>query len=283
MKTLLLSIAFLVLGLSSKAQTITTFPYFTGFEGVEGTLNENYPEGWTSEDFNQETTYNSTWEILKNAPLSENARTDSTAINLFGNMSEVNDDWIYTAGVQMVAGATYDLSFWYKCKRYGTSVEKLKIHIGTEATSSAMSLDPIWDNDNISNEEYIEATTSFIPETDGIYYFAFHSYSDPMQFLTLIDDVTINESNNTTNINNIEKYLSISPNPCSTEFMVSGLDFDGLKTIKLFNTSGQLILDKTFNNNNYLIQTEGIPAGVYHVIIDVSSKAIIKRKIVIVD
>ncbi len=180
-----------LISIFSWSQTITSFPYFTGFEGTIGTLTQNYPAGWSSEEFNTGS-FASTWEIIKNSVNETNARTDSSAIHLLSDMSSSNDDWLYTPPIQMTAGNVYTLSFWYNTKQFN-SVEKLKVHVGSDTTATAMSIIPLWDNDNITTTTYQEAVVSYTPSANGDFHFGFHAYSDAMQFVLLIDDVTITE------------------------------------------------------------------------------------------
>lgn len=174
------------------AQDITTFPYFTGFEGVEGTLNENFPDGWTSEDLNTVDFGNQGWQIIKNSALAENAHTDSTAVHMFSHSTQDNDDWLFTPSIEMVQGATYTLSFWYKVNLFPGTSENLEVYAGTGSTAATMSSSsPIWSETGISSETYQEASMSFTAPADGIYYFAFHYFSPSFQFMLLVDDVTI--------------------------------------------------------------------------------------------
>ena len=176
------------------AQDITTFPYFTGFEGQEGTLNENFPTGWISEDLNTIQFGNQGWQIIKNTNISVNARTDTTAIHMFSHASQANDDWLYTPSIQMTAGKSYTLSFWYRAQTFGNTSEQLKIHIAnTNSAAEMLTSDPLWDKSNISNTDYQEARITYSPGNSGIHYFGFHYYSPDFQFILLIDDVTIEE------------------------------------------------------------------------------------------
>ncbi len=98
MRILLLTAAFFVITICV-AQV--TPPYSTSFEGAEGTLNDNFPDGWTWEDLNTEPFSNQSWQIIKNTASVTNARTDSTAAHMFSHSSETNNDWLYTPGVQL--------------------------------------------------------------------------------------------------------------------------------------------------------------------------------------
>ena len=76
MNKTIITIGIALLSLTSFAQTINNFPYQMGFEGIEGNLHMNYPEGWTSEDLNATGSGNQSWQIIKNSDSYSNARTD---------------------------------------------------------------------------------------------------------------------------------------------------------------------------------------------------------------
>jgi len=176
------------------AQDITTFPYFTGFEGQQGTLNQNFPPGWTSEDLNTISFGNQGWQIIKNSSLAMNAHTDSTAVHMFSHSNQVNDDWLYTPAIQMTEGKRYTLTFWYRAEVFGSTAERLKIHIASEnSVAEMLSSDPLWDNANIKNTTYQQATITYTPGNTGIQYFGFHYYSLDFQFILLLDDIMITE------------------------------------------------------------------------------------------
>ncbi|WP_177428258.1 choice-of-anchor J domain-containing protein, partial [Candidatus Venteria ishoeyi] len=217
MKQILLFILVLSINFSN-AQDISTFPYFTGFEGVEGTLNENSPTAWTAEDLNTVTFGNQGWQIIKNSPLSQNSHTDSTAVHMFSHMTQANDDWLFTPSIQMTAGNTYTLKFWYKSVLLGSTSEKLKIHAGTTNNGTDMLVTTaLWENTAISNDTYIETTIEFTPTSSNIFYFGFHYFSAPFQSMLVVDDVTIDEFQN----------IGINSSPITSDYHISNITSEG--------------------------------------------------------
>ena len=267
MKKIIPLFALLLIFISGKSQTITSFPYFTGFEGVQGTLNANYPAGWTSEDLNTNSFGNASWEIIKNSTTSVNARTDSTAINILSNSQQPNNDWLYTPGIQMEEGATYTLKFWYSVKQFLTSSEKLKIHIGVDTIYTEMDTVALWENDSIINTNYQEAIVEYVAETSGVYYFGFHGYSDDFQFVLLVDDVTIEEEKPV--IDGIEEDFNHSvkayPNPCDQYLNIDIKDLEGNKNIQVYNNLGELLLNENTLSKEYIINTQNFENGMYNV------------------
>ncbi len=251
---------------NANAQIIDSFPYFTGFEGTTGTLHENYPEGWTSEDLNTNS-FNSSWEIIKNSNTSQNARTDSSAINVFSNMAEDNDDWLFTPGIQMVEGATYTLTFWYNTIDFSSS-EKLKVHVGGEAVSATMGASSaLWSNEQLDNTTYQEAVVVYEADSNGIFYFGFHAYSSALSYVLLIDDITIEETGNTIGIENEADGLEVEvyPNPSVKKLNVRTNNLKvRKKMVKLFDVRGELVYQGSFKGVSHEIFVNQIPHGTYY-------------------
>ena len=281
MNKIITVISIVFISVSCFAQTISSFPYQTGFEGIEGNLHANYPEGWTSEDLNTNTSGNQNWQIIKNSDSYTNARTDSTAIHMLSNMTQVNNDWLYTPGIEMSAGATYTLSFWYNTIDFGGTSEKLKIHIGNDAVSTAMSVDALWDN-NFSNLEYQEATLEFTPTVDGIYYFGFHYYSDDFQYILLIDDITISESSTSKPSATIASSATFFPNPCNANLSIS-IPKDELANsqVIVYNSIGKMVISKSVTEESFSINTANLKHGIYTIQVLNNDKQIISEKIIV--
>ncbi len=277
---ILLTIAMFVASISF-AQTITTFPYFTGFENAVGTLNTDFPSGWTYEDLNVASYGNQPWEIMKNSLTYTSSHTDSTSIHTFSHPSEANNDWIYTPAIQMEAGVTYTMTFWYMTRMYGTSTfEKLKVHIGKTAAASAMTDAALWSNDNIVNDVYAQATVTYTATESDMFYFAFNSYSDPFMYLLMVDDITI--SNDVTGISNSTDNFdaNVGPNPCNNFVEISGLNNATNYNVEVYNTLGQLINTENFNGESYKLNTTNLAEGNYFLrILSKEKNSIISKQI----
>ena len=260
----ILSLAMLVVVNFCIAQDITTFPYFAGFEGVEGTLNELFPAGWVAEDLNQNPTGNQGWRIIKETPLGDNAHTDSTAVHMFSHANEANNDWLFTPSVQMEAGHTYTLSFWYKAVVMATS-EKLKVHVGTANNGTDMATTTaIWENTNITNDSWVEATTEFTPNNSDIYYFGFHYYSEAWQFMLIVDDITIDREENVgiTKVNHMDYSFTQTEN--GLRFSL-GEPLNSKASGAIFTLDGKTIEQLSFpaTSSNLEVNTQQLKNGCY--------------------
>ncbi|MDA3865344.1 MAG: choice-of-anchor J domain-containing protein [Salinivirgaceae bacterium] len=178
--------------------TITEYPFDENFNAYLEHENEGgifrYPMGWSLEN---NLTQNYCWDKLsnnQNSPM--NAHSDSIAMHIIGfSFSEPLDDWLFTPPMYMEEGESYELSFWYKTSQFpgDETFEKLEVLMGTDNSSEAMTSEPLFFDDDITVREYTQYTTVFQAEATGNYYLGFHSFSDPYQWITHIDDVSVNK------------------------------------------------------------------------------------------
>ncbi len=154
--------------------TITSLPYFEGFEGTSFP-----PTGWAREDKNGGTT----WTRATAQPKSGVGHARYTySGTLPGN------DWVITPGLQMTAGQAVQISYWYKAQ--AGYPEKLKVAAGRAQTADSLT-EVLADHPNITNAVYENNAVFFVAPANGTYYFGFQSYSVPDQWLLDLDDITI--------------------------------------------------------------------------------------------
>jgi hypothetical protein len=178
--------------------TITAYPFEENFNAYVEHEHEGgsfrYPMGWSLEN---NLTQNYCWDKLANNQNNQtNAHSDSIAMHIIGfSFTEPLDDWLFTPPMYMEEGESYELSFWYKTSQFPgeETFEKLEVLMGTDNSSEAMISEPLFFDDNITVREYTQYTTVFQAEATGNYYLGFHSFSDPYQWITHIDDVSVDK------------------------------------------------------------------------------------------
>lgn len=223
-----------------------------GFEQAEVGFT---PLGWELENLNNDSVF---WSTIANSLNSTNSHTGTKAMHMGFSFLTPHNDWLYTPPLQLQANITYKLEFWYKAIPFpgDPCVEKLEVKWGTMPSSIAMNTS-LFFNDNLTNETYIRYEANLTPTLDGSYFVGFHAFSDPIQFILLIDDIKISVTNtsNEENITNpdIDNLVSCYPNPFNPQTNISyQLKNDKQVRIEIYNAKGQRV--KTLLNG---ISTKG--------------------------
>lgn len=159
----------------------STIPYFENFDGVSAPA---IPPCMTVENTNGDAY---TWATNTSYALSA---PNCAAVRW--NAADAMDDWLFTEGLQLTAGITYEVGFAYGAASSATYDERLAVYWGDSPSSAAMVNGPIFDQNFLG--AYYFGSGTFTPATSGTYYVGFHGYSDADQFYLLLDDVYINES-----------------------------------------------------------------------------------------
>ncbi len=165
----------------STACDATTVPYIENFDNVTA---PGFPLCLTIEDANSD---DITWETNSSTFMSS-----PNAAQITYNDSETMDDWFFTQGLQLTGGTTYDVTFVYAAES-SSYPERLAVDWGNTAAAASMSGSPIFDNNNIDNEDFLAGTGSFTPTVTGTYYVGFHGYSSADQYNLYVDDVKVME------------------------------------------------------------------------------------------
>lgn len=174
--------------------TIASFPHcenFTNYIADEATF--RYPFGWTIENNGDQWM---SWDRLNNNSMNpNNAHSAPTAMHTAFTFLNPIDDWLFTPPLQLDSAQWYKLSFWYKAPPYtgggDTTFEKAEVKLGNQPNSAAMNLTTLFYNDHIIQPDYIQYEKGFKAPANGNFYIGFHSFSDPMQWIFIIDDVCI--------------------------------------------------------------------------------------------
>lgn len=98
--------------------------------------------------------------------------------------------WFFTDGINLEAGVNYEISYKYGNGDASGAVEKMRVKMGTSASSEAMNTE-LADHPNITEVASETNYLVFTVENDGIYYFGFNAYSDSNQYFLFLDDISI--------------------------------------------------------------------------------------------
>lgn len=257
--------------------------YSQGFEvGEVGGL----PVGWEFENINEDTCW---WEIIANSQWSDNSHTGLQAVHMRFGFTDAHNDWLYSPAMNLIAGNTYTISFWYKNSPFDSSIEKMNFFIGDLPTETSMTTE-LWDNNNIINLNYELATVEYTPEESGLKFLGWHAYSDALQMVILLDDITVSEEEAVANENDIATLTDLSlsnyPNPFNPETTISfSIPLNEVGSLKIYNLKGQLV--REFNNltsNDRQVVWKGtnsknqaIPSGIYLTKLVVGSNQLVRK------
>lgn len=117
------------------------------------------------------------------------SRSTPNGIYMRYNSTLAMDDWFFTPGLNLVAGKSYDVKFWYLGS--GSYPEKMEVLWGTAQIADGMTEGLIFNNDNIVNTSFVEGSGTIEVATTGVYYIGWHGYSDMDQYYLVVDDITV--------------------------------------------------------------------------------------------
>ena len=162
----------------------TTIPYTMPITGV---VCPALPLCTTVKDENMD---GNTWRTYNSAGP---GWTDQVIVYVYNpNETTPADDWLFTAGLNLTAGATYRLRFKYNNDSSAVYPEKLKVAYGNSNTVAAMT-NILADYPAIFSPAPKIAILDFTPSVSGIYYIGFQAYSDADRDVLILDDITVGQ------------------------------------------------------------------------------------------
>ncbi|MBT3208414.1 MAG: T9SS type A sorting domain-containing protein [Bacteroidetes bacterium] len=177
----------IILFLAFFTNSAYSFRYSEIFQ--DSLLSENF-ENWsvTSADWQifDSNGDNLTWSIYGNAGVD-----GSFAAGYLFSFTEIADDWIISKGISLEAGKNYWLNFKYRIEDE-LYPEKLAVYFGLFQNPMSMTTE-IVDLGEIKNEQFLTLSRGFTVPADSVYYFGWYAYSDPYQWVVLIDNIYIKE------------------------------------------------------------------------------------------
>ncbi|HSN77793.1 MAG TPA: choice-of-anchor J domain-containing protein, partial [Anaerolineae bacterium] len=100
------------------------------------------------------------------------------------------DDWFFSPPLQLSAGTTYGVEFYYRALRSYRS-EQMEVFWGTAPSPAGMTGGQIWSSPGFTNTDYAGAlTTAVTPATAGVYYIGWHATSPNGEGIH-VDDVGV--------------------------------------------------------------------------------------------
>jgi hypothetical protein len=106
------------------------------------------------------------------------------------NTPTASNDWFFTPGLLFQGGTNYRLFFRVNTGAAGTFSERLRIRVGTGASTVAMN-STILELPDIVNTVYQNVIVDFNIATTGVYHLGFQAYSAANQSYIVIDDLEV--------------------------------------------------------------------------------------------
>ncbi|MDE6415811.1 MAG: choice-of-anchor J domain-containing protein [Duncaniella sp.] len=101
------------------------------------------------------------------------------------------DDWLISPGFTLTGGKLYDVAAALACGN-PQYVERIEIKVGKAVSPEAMLEELLAPTEiTLKVDAPYEWSSSFVPETDGVYYIGFHAISDKNTFLLYVDNFSI--------------------------------------------------------------------------------------------
>ena len=117
-------------------------------------------------------------------------------IELIFDDDQAQDDWFITPPLQLTAGKLYRVQFYYSADwiKDANSPASMEVRWAAQPTVAAMSGgQQIWDSPAFNWFQYRLGAGTVFPDQDGLYYIAWHGYSQKNQAGIIVDDITITE------------------------------------------------------------------------------------------
>jgi hypothetical protein len=161
-------------------------PWTESFEGVTvATIGGPLPNCWAR---------NVTDFATGNNAQSNNrsARTGTKYLYTAWGTLAVTGDWVFTPGLNLTAGQSYDFSFWYKNDGL-TGWDTLRVGVGNAQAAASMTLigSRVY---AFNNTNYTEYRVSYVPATTGVFFFGVNVWAGFNPNNITFDDFNVDAS-----------------------------------------------------------------------------------------
>lgn len=216
-------------------------PYQQGFEGIDiGSI----PMGWELDNLDND---HAIWTTIGNSTSSQNSHSGERAMHISFSFMTPHNDWLYSVPLYLNAGTQYNVSFWYKSIDFpgDPCIEKLEVKWGSLPSPESMQHTLFYNDNIVSPISYTPFLGSITPPVDGVYFLGFHCFSDPMQFVLLIDDVSVSAGTSASDDYQtpiVTKLQGAYPNPFSGKTTLKyTLDKAQPVVMNVYNVKGQKV------------------------------------------
>lgn len=141
-----------------------------------------------------------------------------------------SDDWIFTEGLDLTAGVTYEFSFWYVTDG-NSGWTTLEASFGSAQNSGAMTTAITGASvSSPTNTTYTQMTGTFTPSSDGTYYCGIHCVSNSTPWYLSIDDINVSVPTNMSYVSSTTTQAStasVSPGSINQQIICIQIETSG--------------------------------------------------------
>jgi len=242
-------------------------PWSEGFEGAAQTSGYDKPLGWSNINGNDQFMG---WDLIQNSAMSpDNAHTGTNAMHTGFTFLNPLNDWLITPPVMLTGGVDYSFSFWLKAPYYiesgDTTFEKFEVLWGNDKDTASLN-QVLFMDDFLRQPDYTRISQTITPTVSGKYWFAFHSKSDPLQWLVMIDDVAMDFAN--TIPAGEELSIRMYPVPAQNHLFMHSENMAAGDLICVYDSKGVLVLSQIARGHEERIDVSSLNAGVYCIVVN---------------
>ncbi|MEO5570950.1 MAG: choice-of-anchor J domain-containing protein [Bacteroidia bacterium] len=234
---------------------------------------------WSVEDINADGV---TWDIVTLATTYFHSGTQCVRkAGSGGGALPEDDDWLFTPCLDLVAGTTYSVDYWWKNFDFSPPC-LFEVSVGTGANGASMT-QSIIQHPVPPDTSYQHGTPTFTVPSSGVYYIGFHAYMIPGtggSSSLRLDDINISIVTGISEVDHVND-LQISPNPTNGILNITGKMIDKNSELVITNTIGQTVYIAKYNDPfKTQVDLSGFASGIYTVQL-ITSKVTITKKIVV--
>jgi hypothetical protein len=223
-------------------------PFVEDFESFTTIGNNLLPDCW---DFNSITTATPAL-VSRNVPVRNNIGARS-GTNYYSIQWSRNVD-VFTPGVELIAGQSYDFSFWY-AQTDASNGFTITMAIGNNKNMAAM--DTVGQIVNVINTTYQQFKHTFIPTTSGVYYLGINTNGTGAPWHMVYDDFSINETPFDVAINSV-----INPvNPIVAGNQNIEVEIENLSVVNIDSVSIGWALNGVVQNTSTVVLNPALAPG----------------------
>lgn len=237
---------------NTKCEPIAFFPWTETFDEV---TTPAIPSCWTKENGDY-TTSDFTYILGPNS-----------GDNYLKNNSNAVNEYVWTPGFALQASHSYDLSTLVRGDGYDNWTVKMAYNTYSKSEGATVLGDTfqVAGNANVLiSLPYAEMTRTFVPTTDGTYYFALVVNENVTGFPVGIafDNVSLTDNGLLSTPGFETATLKVYPNPVKDILNISNTQ--NINSVEVFNLLGQKVLTKTTQNaTNSQVDLSALAAGSY--------------------